>query len=59
MDRTKALKEVYRILKRKCWFAALWNHRDLENPIQMEIEKIIKSNIPNYDYGSRRKIKLK
>ncbi len=53
-DRTKALQEVYRILKDNCCFAALWNHRDLDDPIQIEIEKIIKSNIPDYDYGSRR-----
>ena len=59
MDRNKALKEVHRILKKKCWFAALWNHRDLKNPIQMEIEKIIKSNIPDYDYGSRREDQTK
>ncbi len=32
----------------------MWNHRDLENPIQQQIESIIKSSIPTYSYGSRR-----
>ena len=53
-DRTEALKEVRRIAKPQGWFAAMWNHRDLDDPIQTEIENIIKQNIPGYDYGSRR-----
>ena len=36
------------------WFACMWNHRDVEDPIQKNIENIITSFIPNYDYGLRR-----
>ena len=53
-DRTLALKETYRLLKPNKWFACLWNHRDLEDTIQAHIEDIIKKNIPNYTYGTRR-----
>jgi ubiquinone/menaquinone biosynthesis C-methylase UbiE len=53
-DRQKALIETARIAKNKGWFAAMWNHRDLKDPIQKEIEEIIKSNIEGYDYGTRR-----
>ncbi|ARU57165.1 MAG: methyltransferase domain-containing protein [Pseudomonadales bacterium] len=54
LDRPKALKEVRRIAKPYGWFAAMWNHRDLQNPIQADIEKIIMSHIPEYNYGVRR-----
>jgi len=53
-DRKKALAETYRILKSGGWFACMWNHRQLDDPIQMKIEDIIKSFIPAYDYGTRR-----
>ena len=53
-DRQKALKETARILKPKGWFAAMWNHRDLNDPIQSEIENIIKSMVSDYNYGTRR-----
>lgn len=53
-DRIKSLQETARILKPRGWFACLWNHRDINNPIQKKIENIIKKNIPNYDYGTRR-----
>ncbi len=53
-DRQLALKESSRILKSKGWFACMWNHRNLTNPIQSEIEKVIKNFIPEYGYGSRR-----
>lgn len=32
----------------------MWNHRNLDDPIQQRIETIIKSSIPTYSYGSRR-----
>ena len=32
----------------------MWNHRDLEDSLQKEIEEIIKRNIPGYQYGTRR-----
>lgn len=53
-DRTEALKEVRRIAAHQGWFAAMWNHRDLDDPIQAEIENIIKRNVAEYNYGSRR-----
>ncbi len=53
-NRPLALKETVRILKAGGWFACLWNHRLLEDPIQTEIESIIRRSIPNYNYGARR-----
>lgn len=53
-DRKKALIETYRILKKKSWFACIWNHRDLSDELQKEIEEIIKYYIPDYEYGTRR-----
>jgi len=32
----------------------MWNHRDLDDPLQNEIEAIIKNHIADYSYGSRR-----
>jgi ubiquinone/menaquinone biosynthesis C-methylase UbiE len=58
-DRAKALKESARILKPKGWFACMWNHRQLENEIQSQIEAIIKNRIPDYGYGSRREDQTK
>lgn len=49
-----ALKESRRICKSGGWFACMWNHRDLDDPIQKNIEEIILTQIPKYDYGSRR-----
>ena len=54
VDQSAALSEVCRILVPKGWFACMWNHRDLGDPIQQRIECIIKSSIPTYSYGSRR-----
>lgn len=53
-DRSKALYESNRILKKGGYFVCMWNHRDLENHIQIKIENIIKENIDNYEYGTRR-----
>lgn len=54
VDQQKTLDEVARILVPNGWFGCMWNHRDVDDPIQKEIEIIIKSFIPNYDYGLRR-----
>lgn len=54
VDQSLALSEVSRILVPNGWFACMWNHRDLDDPIQQRIESIIKSSIPAYSYGSRR-----
>lgn len=53
-QRDLALIEVSRILIPGGWFACLWNHRNLDDPIQNRIEAAIKSNIQGYSYGSRR-----
>lgn len=53
-DRVQALRESTRILKQGGWFACLWNQRDLNDPLQSQIETLIRSIVKNYDYGSRR-----
>ncbi len=53
-NREEALQEAKRILKGKGWFACMWNHRDLEDSLQKEIENILKAQISDYDYGTRR-----
>ena len=53
-DRQKALLETSRILKPRGWFACMWNHRNLEDPLQARIEGAIKSHLVGYDYGTRR-----
>jgi ubiquinone/menaquinone biosynthesis C-methylase UbiE len=53
-NRQQALKETVRILKPNGWFACMWNHRLLEDPIQAKIESIIKKRVADYGYGTRR-----
>lgn len=53
-NREKALLEVKRIGIDNAWFAAMWNHRDLSDPIQANIEAIIAGYIDDYGYGTRR-----
>lgn len=53
-DRQQALKETARILKPRGWFACMWNHRQLEDTIQAQIEAIIKARVSGYGYGTRR-----
>lgn len=53
-NRELALIEARRILTSKGWMACMWNHRDLQDPIQAHVEQIIKSRISDYQYGSRR-----
>ena len=54
LNQQKTLREVARILTQDGWFACMWNHRDIEDPLQKEIEGIIHKFIPNFDYGNRR-----
>lgn len=49
-----AFVEFRRYSKPGSWLTCLWNHRDLEDPIQKSIEEIFKKEIPGYSYGSRR-----
>jgi len=53
-DRTLTMRETHRILKPGRWFACLWNHRDLVDPVQAGIEAIFHRRIPGYGYGTRR-----
>lgn len=53
-DRQQALEETDRILMPGGYFACMWNHRDLDDPLQKEIEAVIKRNIADYSYGTRR-----
>lgn len=53
-DRAAALAETARILKPRGVFACLWNHRQLDDPIQARIEAIIQERVPSYGYGTRR-----
>lgn len=53
-DQQVTLKEVARILKQNGSFTCMWNHRDLTDPLQAEIENIFKREVPNYNYGKRR-----
>lgn len=53
-DRALALQESHRILTDQGWFACMWNHRDLKDPLQAAIEATIRQHLPHYGYGSRR-----
>lgn len=53
-DRAAALQETARILQKDGFFACMWNHRDLEDALQKQIEQIIQTQIPDYSYGTRR-----
>ena len=53
-DRQLALEKSARILKRDGWFACMWNHRDLDDPLQQQIEAVLKEHITDYSYGTRR-----
>lgn len=54
VDRAAALAECRRLLRPGGWFCCLWNHRDLSDPIQAAVERVIHNAIDNYDYGTRR-----
>jgi len=54
VDQPSTLRECKRILLPGGWFCCMWNHRDLDDPTQAHIEKIIKRAIPQYEYGKRR-----
>ncbi|MDP7010303.1 MAG: class I SAM-dependent methyltransferase [Verrucomicrobiota bacterium] len=53
-ERQDALRETARILRPRGWFACMWNHRDLNDPVQKRVEDYIRSQIESYGYGTRR-----
>ena len=53
-DQKLALEETRRILEPNGWFTCMWNHRDLEDPLQRDIENIIRKHVKGYSYGNRR-----
>ena len=54
LDREKALIETARILKKDGTFSCMWNHRDLNEEFQKEVEAAITEVIPEYERGVRR-----
>lgn len=54
VDRGETLDESARLLCPGGWFVALFNHRDLDDPLQAEIETLIKDATTGYAYGPRR-----
>ncbi len=54
MNRELALKEAHRLLKDEGFFSCMWNHRNLNCPIQEKAENIIIDFVPNYSRGVRR-----
>jgi len=54
VEQEHALRESWRILCQGGWLACLWNFRDLNDPLQQRIEKLIHTFLPGYRYGTRR-----
>lgn len=49
-----ALDECARVLAGGGVWLAVWNHRDLDDPLQHAVEQAIRRLVPDYAYGSRR-----
>ncbi|HLN23643.1 MAG TPA: class I SAM-dependent methyltransferase [Patescibacteria group bacterium] len=54
VNQVAALQECRRIVGPNGWFCCMWNHRDLDDPLQARIEAAIRGFIPDYNYGLRR-----
>lgn len=54
VDPALALREAARIATRDGAIALMWNHRDLDDPLQAAIETAIRRRVPGYAYGTRR-----
>ena len=55
LDAQRALRESARVLRPQGIWLALWNHRDLDDPLQREIEVIVHRHVEQFDYGTRRR----
>ena len=49
-----ALAESARLLVPGGWLVCLWNHRDLDDALQAELQAIVEREVPGYSHGSRR-----
>ncbi|MET0229922.1 MAG: methyltransferase domain-containing protein [Rhodanobacteraceae bacterium] len=49
-----SLAESARLLVDGGWLACLWNHRDLDDALQAELQAIVEREVPGYSHGSRR-----
>lgn len=54
VNQAGALTEAARILKPDGCVACMWNHRNLDDALQSKIEALIREELPEYRYGSRR-----
>lgn len=54
MPANAALAEAARLLRSNGYIALMWNHRDLDDPLQRLVEQAIRKHLPSYGYGSRR-----
>ncbi|MFQ6342737.1 class I SAM-dependent methyltransferase [Campylobacter sp. VTCC 70190] len=54
IDRNESLQEAHRLLSKNGWFTCMWNHRDLNDPVQKIAEDTIVEFVPNYTRGTRR-----
>ncbi|MCR6578201.1 class I SAM-dependent methyltransferase [Campylobacter insulaenigrae] len=54
IDRNEAMEEAHRLLRINGYFTCMWNHRDLNDPIQKVAEDTIIEFVPNYTRGTRR-----
>jgi SAM-dependent methyltransferase len=49
-----ALAESARLLTPGGWLVCLWNHRDLDDPLQAALQTDIEREVPGYAHGTRR-----
>jgi ubiquinone/menaquinone biosynthesis C-methylase UbiE len=54
VDTNSALIEAARILRQDGKLVVLYNHRDLDDPLQLAIEARIRSFVPDFNHGRRR-----